>query len=138
VVLATTRFQGDDGRDLLFGGEGHDRLASGAGDDEVLGGDGNDILVAGAGLDRLHGQAGDDRLVLDVLEGGRGTELVDGGGGKDRLELHLSADVAGSAAFQADLTSLENRIGQGGSYAFRLKSLGLVVQNVEQVELIVT
>ena len=49
--MATTRLQGGDGSDLLFGFDGADTASGGKGADRVVGGEGNDVLYGGDGDD---------------------------------------------------------------------------------------
>ncbi|WP_157505694.1 hypothetical protein [Geminicoccus roseus] len=131
------RVQGGAGDDQVRGDAGDDVLSGDAGDDRVYGGSGDDILYAGSGADQLYGHEGDDILVLDVLDPGAGQDLFNGGSGEDVLELHLSARVANSGAFQAELDRFEEVIDPGTNYSFEFRSLGLVVQNIESYELVV-
>ncbi len=135
---------GADDNDTLFGGSGNDQMHGDSGDDvlygqagnDLIGGEnGNDTLYAGAGSDKLYGHAGDDRLVLDVLDGG--TDLFNGGSGNDTLELQLGAKFANSSAFKTELAKLEDVIDDGGNYSFQFQTLGLTVQNIENVELMI-
>ena len=72
---------GYQGRDILNGGIGHDYLDGGWGHDQLDGGKGNDQLLGDRGRDILNGGAGDD-----YLDGGWGHDQLDGGGGNDFLE----------------------------------------------------
>ena len=56
---------GGDGADTLIGNNGNDTLNGGAGADKLLGGNGNDTLSGGADADILFGGAGNDTLNAD-------------------------------------------------------------------------
>ena len=96
---------GDDGIDMLVGGD-FDDIFNGGGDEDVLrGGAGNDLLLGdrqadllrggrdddelrgGQGGDELHGNRGDDTLLggsgQDILIGGRGDDTLTGGTNPD-------------------------------------------------------
>jgi Ca2+-binding RTX toxin-like protein len=96
--------QGNDGDDLLIGGQGNDDLNGGdgadriqgeagddviVGDDQIVGVGGNDILQGNEGNDTLIGWEGDDelrgQLGDDWADGGLGNDFVYGGGGNDEL-----------------------------------------------------
>ena len=79
---------GGDADDLLRGGNGNDRLVGGGGDDELIGGDGVDVLSGGAGNDLLEGEAGADQLF-----GGQGVDHLVGGPGDDQLSGEEGADL---------------------------------------------
>ena len=52
--------RGNEGADILTGGDGQDVLIGGAGADTLTAGDGGDVLVGGAGADNLTAGDGDD------------------------------------------------------------------------------
>jgi hypothetical protein len=100
---------GDDGDDLVCGGQGNDRIESdvgialdygddvylgGAGDDKLAGGfpsfdfGGNDKLVGGAGNDRIRGNGGRDRV-----SGGQGRDRLSGDNAKDRIAGGTGKDI---------------------------------------------
>jgi Ca2+-binding RTX toxin-like protein len=72
---------GEDGDDLLFGGDGNDTIFGEGGDDVIYGGDDADMLFGGAGSDTFvggtdgdvvdGGAAGVDFDVLDLTDNGR-------------------------------------------------------------------
>ena len=64
--------EGGEGGVELYGNEGADRILAGAGDDTLVGGPGDDVLAAGAGKDTANGFAGDDRI-----DAGAGNDVVD-------------------------------------------------------------
>ncbi|MDV3351237.1 family 16 glycosylhydrolase [Leptothoe sp. LEGE 181152] len=89
---------GEDGNDILNGGERKNVLDGGTGDDQLFGykghdeldgGTGNDHLDGGWGHDQLNGEDGDDYLFgdrgRDILNGGAGDDKLDGGWGHDQL-----------------------------------------------------
>ncbi len=80
---------GDNGTDILTGGNGDDRLYGGGNLDRLLGGYGNDRLYGGYEDDDLRGEDGDDWLYGeyddDRLEGGAGHDELYGGAGIDTL-----------------------------------------------------
>lgn len=95
-LVAQTRFDGNNGNDLLLGNSagntltangGHDRVYARDGADTVYGGDGNDTLRGGAGADLLSGGSGDD-----VLIGGKGNDKLYGGTGRDVLSGNADSD----------------------------------------------
>ncbi|MCF8052377.1 MAG: hypothetical protein K9L59_14130, partial [Desulfobacterales bacterium] len=73
----------------IRGNEGDDILIGGNNKDDLYGGLGNDILEGQGGDDYLHGGVGDDRLYggldSDRIYGGDGTDYLDGGTGIDFL-----------------------------------------------------
>lgn len=88
---------GEDGHDLLQGGNADERLEGGPGPDDVDGGGGNDRLYgatlqdpgAGTDTDQLAGGSGDDRLFGsgggDRLDGGPDADQLEGAGGADEM-----------------------------------------------------
>ncbi|MGV3479222.1 MAG: calcium-binding protein [Sphingobium sp.] len=114
-------YLGDEGNDLLVGGQQDDALSGGAGEDTLKGDIGNDALYSGD-------FSGDPAQELDILEGGDGNDYLsigygdhaDGGAGYDILEIDLSA---ASTAITIDFARIAEGFTIGGS----------VVQNIEQV-----
>jgi Ca2+-binding RTX toxin-like protein len=107
---------GDDGDDVLLGGELDDRLDGGAGNDCLIGNGGNDYLYGGEGADSVQGNAGSDTIGADaqdpVLSGGAGNDsmfiegvsagasnvTVEGGEGDDLIvEGYANLSVRGGA-----------------------------------------
>lgn len=88
VFFAYDRIGGDDGDNVLDGGEDRDLL---------LGALGDDILNGNGGEDQLEGQEGDDILnggaAADILRGGRGDDILNGGEGDDVLDGGKGADT---------------------------------------------
>ncbi len=90
---------GEEDSDALFGGADNDTLDAGAGifGDVMHGDDGNDLLRGGDGLDILFGDAGDDRLegrgLSDILNGGSGNDTLIGGTGRDFLNGEQGNDL---------------------------------------------
>jgi Ca2+-binding RTX toxin-like protein len=71
---------GEDGNDMMLGGQGNDELYGGGGRDTLIGGAGDDILNGGRSYDKLTGGAGDDILFGDF---GRDTFIFVGRDGDD-------------------------------------------------------
>ncbi|HEY9662736.1 MAG TPA: calcium-binding protein, partial [Allocoleopsis sp.] len=99
------QFAGDNGNDLLKGGDGLDSLFGGnnidilsgdLGDDMLDGGNGNDCLDGGLNNDMLDGGNGNDYLDgglnNDSLIGGSGTDQLVGNSGIDTLTGGTEAD----------------------------------------------
>lgn len=87
--------RGGNNSDFLDGGAGFDQLLSAAGDDFLRGGDNNDFLTAGQGDDTLFGDAGNDTLFgADSADGSVGTiDVLTGGTGSDTFGLGISSSV---------------------------------------------
>ncbi|KDN12680.1 iron-regulated protein FrpC [Snodgrassella communis] len=82
---------GENGNDILNGGDRNDIIDGGSGNDILTGGAGNDILWGCDGDDILNGGDGDDILNggrdYDILNGGAGNDILNGGDWhKDRYE----------------------------------------------------
>jgi Ca2+-binding RTX toxin-like protein len=71
---------GENGNDILNGGDRNDIIDGGSGNDILIGGAGNDILWGRDGDDILNGGDGDD-----ILNGGRDYDILNGGAGNDIL-----------------------------------------------------
>lgn len=80
---------GNEGNDLLQGGDDHDELIGDEGDDTLEGGAGNDRLEGGAGSDRLVGGADADTYVLSDAND---TIVEEVNGGVDTIELNFNAN----------------------------------------------
>ncbi len=67
------------GNGHLYGDEGHDVLLGGNFNDFLLGGTGNDIMIGGNGKDRVYGSDGNDILFggghRDEIRGGEGADI---------------------------------------------------------------
>ena len=110
-------FNGNGGKDLLFGNEGTDTLNGGAGDDLLVGGDGadtldggdgNDTLLGGSGQDSVNGGAGDDHIGMDITSGN--VDSIDAGLGNDTLVLSGFVFGGGSGEVVVDLSSLTDQV----------------------------
>ena len=91
VPLPCTLY-GDDGNDILRGGNYDDSLYGGEGDDTLYGSLGNDYLDGGNGSDTLNGQDGNDILMAgqgdtlpNKLDGGDGSDILYGSNGSNTL-----------------------------------------------------
>ncbi len=104
---------GDDGDDLLQGGQGEDRFEGGLD---------NDTLVGGGGADTLEGGVGDDSFVWSV---GDGLDTLNGGFDVDLLRVNGTDDRADRFSVRAD----------GGNVVFELND-GPVFQRVSSVEVL--
>jgi Ca2+-binding RTX toxin-like protein len=85
---------GENGNDILNGGDRNDIIDGGSGNDILIGGAGNDILWGRDGDDILNGGDGDDILNggrdYDILNGGAGNDILSGGDWhKDRYEFEV-------------------------------------------------
>lgn len=80
---------GEDGNDVITGGNVRDQLGGGEGDDLLRGGEGRDSLLGNRGADRLFGEDGADVISghadNDFLSGGAGADVLGGGAGRDLL-----------------------------------------------------
>ncbi|MFG6094987.1 family 16 glycosylhydrolase [Leptothoe sp. ISB3NOV94-8A] len=105
-LLKVGNLYGEDGNDILNGGERKNILDGGIGDDQLFGyrghdtlygGLGNDHLDGGWGHDQLDGGAGNDSLFgdrnRDSLNGGAGNDHLDGGWGHDQLDGGIGNDT---------------------------------------------
>ena len=139
------RLFGGVGSDILTGDNGHDELYGGEGDDSLVGGNGNDLLDGGTGTNTLDGGSGNDTFAVDG-----GVNAIEGGTGLDTLQLHLTASqVAGALSDLETLrTFMENNLASVGgdinilatqisAPTVVLGDLGIVLSNVEQVEIFV-
>jgi hypothetical protein len=132
------RVWGDDGGDVLIGGEQRDWMDGGAGDDELHGAGGGDELWAGGGADLVLGGAGDDSAHVadrvetggvalltptmpDRVEGGPGSDSVTFAGDTRRVEVDLASAATGGtggAAHGDAYTDVENLAGGFGEALF--------------------
>lgn len=96
-VAAPVDFEGGDGNDILYAGEGVATIEGGAGDDTIIGGPAADTLRGEEGTDTIQGEGGDDTLEggdgNDELEGGEGGDTVQGDAGNDTLQGGAGADT---------------------------------------------
>ena len=99
--------QSRDANDSLAGEAGNDALYGGAGNNTLNGGDGNDELQVAAGMSTLLGGDGDDAITVY----GTGEDIIDGGAGVDLLTLDRSdmtqaVNITGSDFTLADGTTV--------------------------------
>ncbi|WP_338831854.1 calcium-binding protein [Bradyrhizobium sp. 27S5] len=94
---------GNDGNDVLYGGNRNDTLSGEAGSDTLYGGDGNDQLAGGGGNDAFYGGNGDDNMSFD----GAGFDTFDGGAGNDTLSV-VNADLSNSTFTNVEHLYLDN------------------------------
>ncbi|QIG91431.1 calcium-binding protein [Bradyrhizobium sp. 6(2017)] len=94
---------GNDGNDVLYGGNRNDTLSGEAGSDTLYGGDGNDQLAGGGGNDAFYGGNGDDNMSFD----GAGFDTFDGGAGNDTLTV-VNADLSNSTFTSVEHLYLNN------------------------------
>ena len=127
---------GDEGNDTLSGGAGSDTLNGGTGNDTLNGGSGNDTLDGGSGSDTVSGGDGNDILVYTITENAGATDVYDGGAGTDKLRIYATAAQQASSDFQKDIALLQAQIAQKGSATASLKSIGLKVASIEQIEIV--
>lgn len=71
-------FDGGEGDDTLYAGDGGSVMSGGSGNDTIYGGKGVDVIYGGTGSDIIDAGAGDD-----VIDGGDGNDDLTGGLGKD-------------------------------------------------------
>lgn len=92
----TTTIRGEDGNDLLVGGQGEDQISGGNGQDDMYGSAGADVLSGEADKDTLQGGDNWDRLFGDAgddtLQGEAGNDSLYGGSGLDKLYGNDDAD----------------------------------------------
>ena len=108
---------GDDGDDVMYGGDYNDTLSGGAGKNILYGNNGNDRLngsngpdycYGGNGDDRLYGNGGNDHLEgnagVDRIWGGAGDDLISGGSGNDKIwgDLGVNTLYGGAGADRLD------------------------------------
>jgi Ca2+-binding RTX toxin-like protein len=78
-----TLYAPDNGKGVLFGGDGDDQLVGYAGNDTLAGEAGNDVMSGGQGNDYLYGSFGNDIMSgdggADRLFGDDGDDIIDGG-----------------------------------------------------------
>lgn len=103
---STVTVNGEDGDDLidggnsgefLNGGNGNDRIYGHGGQDVISGGNNDDRLEGGSGIDTIHGDAGDDYLLGgdfgDFLFGDQGNDIIFGNDGDDIIDGDIGNDV---------------------------------------------
>src|SRR6056297_629851 len=89
----------DNGRDLIFGGDGNDTIFGQDDDDTIHGGAGNDSIDGGIDDDLLFGDDGDDTILGgdgdDTITGGAGADSLSGGDGRDTFIIGSVPDADG-------------------------------------------
>ena len=79
---------GENGNDLLKGGDDIDKLYGGKNNDRLYGENGNDLLKGGDGIDKLYGGKNNDKLYGD-----NGNDLLKGGDGMiNYMEVKIMID----------------------------------------------
>lgn len=136
---------GTDRNDKLSGQGGIDSLSGEAGNDKLEGGAGSDTLAGGAGNDKAFGGDGNDLLIFHATLNVGSHDVYDGDGGVDTLRLVLSSGQASDPSVQAEIAEFQDYLQQGGhgngngnAGAFVFHSLGLVVRDIEELEIEVT
>ena len=109
---------GQDGDDMLKGGDGGNFIDGGNDNDTLYGFGGDDTLDGGAGFDTLIGNMGDDSLngggKADRLIGGKGNDTMSGGGSSDTFVFRRVANG------DDEITDFQN-----GSDLIDLSALGI-------------
>jgi len=94
VVASALNIRGNDGANVISGGNVYgDIITAGGGDDTLIGYAGNDHLWGDDGADHLEGGADDD-----MLDGGAGADVLIGGAGQDTYFVDNVGDVIVEAA----------------------------------------
>lgn len=88
-MLGDDDIDGGNGNDTIDGGGGNDNLDGGNGQDTIDGGDGDDIIHGGNGIDNLFGGAGNDQIYGD-----NGNDNITGGAGDDLIDGNNGNDTA--------------------------------------------
>jgi Ca2+-binding RTX toxin-like protein len=98
---------GNNGNDIVTGGENTDTLNGGAGNDNLKGAGGADNIVGGAGQDIVSGGNGDDTMFISAQSDIVAGESYTGGAGFDTLHLNtVSAMDISSLVINADVERL--------------------------------
>ena len=133
-----------DGNNVVHGGRGADTVIGGRGSDLILAGNGDNVIDAGGGGDLAISGHGRDLFIHRFGQNAGAQDLYDGGRGQDRLRLVFTqaewqrADVqADVAAFLAHQNGFLNQLLRpfGLSTPFCFQSMGLVVLNIEDLEI---
>jgi Ca2+-binding RTX toxin-like protein len=106
-------FNGNDGNDDVFAGNGDDIIFGDAGNDFLVGGDGNDRLFGGIGDDYLSGSSGNDQLT-----GGSGINTLSGGGGDDFINADYMLDTVDGGTGNDFLFIASQPVGQAYKVIF--------------------
>lgn len=156
-IASSNYMRGDEGDDIITGGNGfddingnmgNDRLFGGAGGDWVVGGKDQDLIEGGTGDDVLNGNLGNDTCNggagADWVRGGQGDDVVDGGDGNDWISGDRGSDTitggAGADTFYyfqgagpdriTDFSSSQGdriQLDPGAVYTLSLTSAGAVI-----------
>jgi len=106
---AGNRVFGQDGNDIIVGGNADELILGGSGNDHIRGVGGNDTISGGDGSDWIHGGSGDDFMAGagadDTLLGGTGDDLIHGGSGNDRLDGQRGRDSLAGGTGDDDFTT---------------------------------
>lgn len=134
------------GNNRVFGGNGRDVIVTLGGNDSLFGGNGGGVFSAGGGSDRAFGGTGNDVFIHRFSENAGASDIYDGALARDILRLEFTqaewvrADVqADVARFLAHLDSaLNQKLGAIGlATPFTFGSMGLLVSNIEALEVVV-
>ncbi len=110
--------KGGDTSDILHGGDQFDWLYGNGGDDILYGDSGNDQLSGGDGNDKLFGDLGNDSLYggigKDTMEGGAGNDLLEGGTERDLIYGDFSPETLLIFPFLAVLGGNDQILGGDG------------------------
>jgi Ca2+-binding RTX toxin-like protein len=129
---------GDNGNNVLNGGNGKDLIKGLDGDDILNGGNGSDTLIGDRGSDKSNGGNGHDRIIWnngdgsDFNDGGNGNDVqeVNGGNGDEKFTLKAGGqdflfDRVTAVQFTLDDKNIEKLElnGNGGKDFFKVDSL---------------
>ena len=116
------KIDGDNGDNVLVGGDERDHIRGLGGDDTIdgkdghdhlVGGDGNDTIQGGDDGDDIKGDDGDDTIDGgdgdDVIHGGFGNDTIDGGDGNDDINGSQHNDIINGGGGNDTIAS-----GEGG------------------------
>ncbi|MCP9481908.1 M10 family metallopeptidase C-terminal domain-containing protein [Shimia sp. CNT1-13L.2] len=122
AILVATNYATLVSIENVIGGSGNDSITGDGNNNVLQGGLGNDTLNGGAGVDKLYGEDGNDVLSIGfggaghLADGGAGIDTVDFSYGSSNWAISLVSNTAMIGATNyADLVSIENVVGSGGS-----------------------